>query len=168
MKMSSLLLAISACCMLTPMAQANPSLARDWAEESKELNAEMSHGEETALSPELVFRLQRFGRTASRLAISGSETTPLPHDLGCIFRGMAEETTVQLSAMDDAENTSDVQAARARIVHMLDDAEMVGEAAALSLEAGELIDLSLHSEVGAQCSAGHLPESQAAITRSMN
>ena len=91
MKMSSLLLAISACCMLTPMAQANPSLARDWAEEAKELNAEMSHGEETALSPELVFRLQRFGRTASRLAISGSETTPLPHDLGCIFRGMAEE-----------------------------------------------------------------------------
>ena len=137
-------------------ASASPALARSWSEEAAELHTQIEAMDTHTLPVDLRFRLQRFGRTATRLSTSGSEDAPLPEDLGCIFRGMAEETDLQLSSFaDDSSEAARVQAEE-RLSKMLEDAVSVGEAAAIVLEAGEVIEMSLHSDINGQCGGGDI------------
>lgn len=81
-----------------------------------------------ALAPELVLDLQRFGLTATRLSVEIDQRGG-PTDLRCIFRGMAEETDMQLKAVA-AASTGAMQAdALTRLSHMLRDAEEIAPAA---------------------------------------
>lgn len=83
------------------------------------------------LDPHVVADLQKLAVNASQLSIR-IDAGGGPTDLRCIFRGMAEETDVQLKAAAAAP-TNTVQAdALARISHMLDDAVLIAPAVKLS------------------------------------
>ena len=152
---TSLLLATSAL-FLAGAANASPALARSWSEEAAELHTRIEAIDTHTLPYDLRFRLQRFGRTATRLSTSGSDDAPLPEDLGCIFRGMAEETDVQLSAFSGDTSEASRMQAEERLSKMLEDAVSVGEAAAIVLEAGDVIEMSLHSDINGQCGGGDI------------
>ncbi len=81
----------------------------------------------TQLAPELQSDLQRFGLTARRLS---SEIDQLggPTDLRCIFRGMSDETSKQLTAAAAAKSNADQAMVLARLVHMLKDATEIAPA----------------------------------------
>lgn len=154
MKYSIGLVLFSSLVMALPLAQANPDLARSWSEEASLLEARINTSPEGNLSEDLKSDIQRFGRIAGRLANSGSEANPLPHDLGCIFRGMKEETDIQLSHLSPEASTEDISNARTRLVKMFDDAADVGQAAAIALEAGVALDQAeTTSDEPAQCPA---------------
>lgn len=165
MKATSLILVSLGILFASQTAAASPALARSWSDEAADLQSQLHEMDNHVMPDDLRFRLERFGRTATRLSTSGSEETPLPEDLGCIFRGMAEETDVQLTAFANASTGDDRQAAEERLDKMLEDAISVGEAAALVLEAGELIDLSQHTNHTGQCSAGDISSLRAADLR---
>lgn len=133
-------------------ALANPTLARSWSDEAKVLEARINTLPDGNLPEDLKSDIQRFGRIAGRLADSGSAENPLPHDLGCIFRGMKEETDLQLSHLKPDAAPDEVSAARVRLTKMFDDAVDVGQSAALALEAGEVLDVAASDEPG-QCKA---------------
>ncbi len=140
--------------MTLPMAHANPDLARSWSEEANLLEAQINTSPEGGLSPELKASIARFGRIAGRLAESGSAENPLPHDLGCIFRGMEEETDLQLSHLTPDASAEAISAARVRLAKMFDDAVDVGQSAALALEAGVALDQSVQAgDEPGQCPA---------------
>lgn len=87
-------------------------------------------------SPAFISGLQTFGLAASRLSLD-LENAGGPQDMRCIFRGMAEETGVQLDAIMQAQTGAEQADALERIISMLDDAGLVAKAAALSLQALE-------------------------------
>lgn len=134
-------------------AFANPTLARSWSDEAKLLEARINTSPAGNLPEDLKSDIQRFGRIAGRLANSGSAENPLPHDLGCIFRGMKEETDLQLSHLKPDASADEVSAARVRLTKMFDDAVDVGQSAALALEAGEVLDVAHSSDEPGQCKA---------------
>ncbi|MDP3738444.1 MAG: hypothetical protein Q8R02_13705 [Hyphomonadaceae bacterium] len=80
-----------------------------------------------ALSQVLVIDLQRFGMSASRLSLEIDKTGG-PTDLRCIFRGMAEETDVQLKAASNAATGAQQAVALDRLSHMLQDAVEIAPA----------------------------------------
>ena len=125
----------------TPSMFAAPQDARDWAALAEDLFLETETEKAEAetrydaapLSPALRVGLQRFGVMSSHLsrdmASYGGAT-----DLACIFRGMAEETDLQLKTLANAETSAARSDALTRLSFMLDDAIHVGEAAARMME----------------------------------
>lgn len=81
----------------------------------------------TALAPALVGDLQRFAVAASRLSLEIDQRGG-PTDLRCIFRGMAEETDVQLKAASAASTGTAQSMALSRLSHMLMDAFTIAPA----------------------------------------
>ena len=79
--------------------------------------------------------IARFATTASRLGtwIDGNKG---PSDLGCIFRGMAQEGEVQIDALDHADTLADRRASLVRLATMFADAETVSLAAIASARGG--------------------------------
>ena len=114
-------------------ALASPELARSWSAQAETLGTELKTSP-PVLPDRLISDLKRFGRISTRLSKSGTEEIPIPKDLGCIFRGMAEETKNQLAALETATSDDERLAAEERLEDMLDDAVSVGLAAALVLE----------------------------------
>ncbi len=84
------------------------------------------------IDPDFISGLQRFGVLSSQIA-ADIDAKDGPKDLGCIYRGMAEETDVQLQALSASHTGADQAAALERLISMLDDAMMVSEAAARAL-----------------------------------
>lgn len=80
------------------------------------------------LVPVLVMDLQRFGLSASRLSLDIDKAGG-PVDLRCIFRGMAEETDVQLTAASVATTGAQQAVALDRLSHMLKDAAEIAPSA---------------------------------------
>lgn len=130
-------------------ALAAPADARDWGTLAVDLR-DMAEGfqaeadahsalEAAAPPPALRSGLQRFGVSSSRLSkeMTGYDGAK---DLVCIFRGMAEETDLQLKALMKAETGADQSEALTRLVMMLDDAAHVGEAAARVMETAQRVD----------------------------
>ena len=76
------------------------------------------------LAPALTGDLQRFGLAASRLSLEIDQRGG-PVDLRCIFRGMAEETDVQLKLASSATTGTAQAAALSRLLHMLKDAVQI-------------------------------------------
>ena len=79
------------------------------------------------LAPALVGDLQRFAVAASRLSLEIDQRDG-PKDLRCIFRGMAEETDVQLNAASVATTGTAQSVALSRLSHMLKDAVEIAPA----------------------------------------
>lgn len=80
-----------------------------------------------ALAPEMVGDLQRFGLAASSLSVEVAQRGG-PTDLRCIFRGMAEETDVQLKAASAAPTGTAQSQALSRLSRMLKDAVEIAPA----------------------------------------
>ncbi|MAT34823.1 MAG: hypothetical protein CMK06_06730 [Ponticaulis sp.] len=136
-------------------AAANPELARSWSEEARVLKARVTTSPESGLSDDLMKDLERFGRVATRLSASGEDTMPLPEDLACIFRGMAEETNLQLDILNSSTDPAALQGARQRLAKMLEDAAPVGQAAAIAIEAGNVMAAPVDLDHPGQCGAVH-------------
>lgn len=116
-------------------AAASPELAGDWGikasalhEETVDLIATLERGGETSIPQSYEIEVERFALAASHLGhwVDGKDG---PSDLGCIFRGMAEEGSVQLGALDDAETASQTRKSLVRLATMFSDAEVIAVAA---------------------------------------
>ena len=117
-------------------ASASPDLARDWGMRASTLYQETvglleSDGDLSDVPESYQTEIARFALTAGRLGswIDGSGG---PSDLGCIFRGMAQEGETQLSALENAETPGAREQSLKRLATMFSDAESIGAAAALS------------------------------------
>ncbi|MEM6625527.1 MAG: hypothetical protein AAF719_02385 [Pseudomonadota bacterium] len=129
----------AAMCALSAPAFANADRAAQLGLDASALKLELTglqSAAETAnvldavqLDDALSHRLQLFGASASRLSID-AEAHGVADDFACIFRGMAEETDVQMRALKSADASGDQKTPIARLVKMMDDAEIVGAAAA--------------------------------------
>ena len=94
--------------------------------------------------------LQRFGLGAARLS-SEMKSQGAPKDFQCIFRGMAEETGVQLKAIAKAESGYEQSDALARLYSMLEDADAVSEAASLTLTKSGPVALPIKAKTIGSC-----------------
>lgn len=126
-----------------PVAAASPELAEAWGVKASKLYSDTvelldaaKRGDAPALTPEYVSDLERFSLTATRLG-SWNDTAKGAADFGCIFRGMAQETELQLIEIEDAEDAGERAPALQRLVRMLDDAQMIASAAAYSARHGK-------------------------------
>lgn len=79
-----------------------------------------------ALDRGVVSSLEQFALDASRLSREADEAGAA--DLRCIFRGMAEETSVQLDAAARARTGTEQKAPLRRLAHMLKDAVQIAPA----------------------------------------
>ena len=124
-------------------AAASPETAENWGVQAsdiystvEELLSEQSPASVSILSADFEDKMIRFASTASHLAIWTDETQSSP-DLGCIYRGMAEEAELQLLALESAASSADVKAALKRIASMTDDAQAIAVASAHAGRTGE-------------------------------
>ncbi len=118
----------------TPL-HASPDLARLWGQSAEtlyqhtmDLHEGLDRGQPVAVSDRYGLDLFRFGRTAALLA-QWIDTTHGPADLGCIFRGMSEDATAQLSVLETAPSPGAQRAALDRLTTLFADAQMIAQAA---------------------------------------
>ncbi|MDP3495955.1 MAG: hypothetical protein Q8R82_22825 [Hyphomonadaceae bacterium] len=104
------------------------------------------------LSSTLVGDLQRFAMTASRLSMEIDQRGG-PADLRCIFRGMAEETDVQLEVVSSATTGTAQAAALSRLSHMLRDAVEIAPAIGSGAAAQTKAAANLKSAAAGKCEA---------------
>lgn len=132
--MKRLILAI-ATAVLPFAASASPQLANDWGikasslyQETSNMIAVLDRTGRPIIPESYEVEIQRFAMTATRLGlwVDGSKG---PSDLGCIFRGMAEEGEVQLDALSDAKSAHVVRLSLVRLAAMFSDAETIAVAA---------------------------------------
>ena len=109
-------------------------LAREWGAKAGFLYEDTAAGlQGGALPPRYEDDLMRFAVTADRLG-AWIDATGRPHDLGCIFRGMADEAELQLSQL---QTPSTRTAALRRLATMFNDAENIGLAASYAQSGAE-------------------------------
>lgn len=116
-------------------AAASPQFASDWGikasglhDETVSIIAVMDASGSTAIPLDYEMEIERFAMAATRLGhwIDGNKG---PSDLGCIFRGMAEEGEVQLDALHDAKSIAEKRQSLLRLATMFSDAEVIAIAA---------------------------------------
>lgn len=123
-------------------AAASPELARDWGTKASTLyedTVELLESDDS-IPDSYETEIGRFALTAGRLGswIDGSGG---PSDLGCIFRGMAEEGETQLLALESADTPDAREDSLTRLATMFSDAEAIAAAAALSADKGRPAEL---------------------------
>lgn len=132
MKRLCLALAIVA---LPLSAAASPELAGDWGvkasglyQDTVTLIADVDRSGTADIPHEFEVEIGRFAVTATNLGhwVDGNDG---PSDLGCIFRGMAEEGEVQLTALYEAEDPAQTRKSLIRLAAMFSDAEIIAAAA---------------------------------------
>lgn len=129
-------LAIIALGLAVPTAHASPELANQWAAQAGQLYTvtldQMQSLERKGYrhAPNTYETdLARFGATAGRLAAWNDDTSGAA-DLGCIFRGIAEDVDHQIEALETANSDHARRTALTRIARLLNDAQDIGPAAA--------------------------------------
>jgi len=138
--LAALILALSA-----SAASASPETAENWGLQASDIYndaaAMMTSIDQRSfdgITPDFEDRLIRFASTASYLGGWTDETQTSP-DLGCIYRGMAEESELQLIAVENAQTAADLKAALSRIATMADDAQSIAVASAHAGRTGEQV-----------------------------
>ena len=136
--MKRLFVSLAIIAALPVTAAASPELAGDWGikaadlhEETSGLIAAIDRTGDTAITEDYEIEIARFATAATRLGrwIDGNDG---PSDLGCIFRGMAEEGEVQLDALFEAESAGETRDSLVRLAAMFSDAEVIAVAASQS------------------------------------
>lgn len=136
------ILAALAALALPFSASASPELASDWGIKASDLREEtagliksLDTGGKADIPSAFEIEIERFAYAATRLGhwIDGNDG---PSDLGCIFRGMAEEGVVQLDALSDAGTARAKRDSLVRLAAMFSDAEVIAVAAAQSAGRG--------------------------------
>ncbi len=131
------------CAFILPLsAAASPELAEEWGvkagalySQSVELMEILSRDGDISLKSQYITDLERFALTASKLG-SWNDARTGARDLGCIFRGMAEEAELQLDALENPTSDAGQAAALRRLITMFDDAQTIAAAAAAAARAG--------------------------------
>lgn len=120
--------------ILPSMAYASPELATEWGQEAAELHAQttvlitvIDIGDRPDLNLDYLMDVQRFTTTARSLG-TWIDTSDGAKDLGCIFRGMAQEGSDQLTALDEATDSPSTRSALSRLATMFADAEVISVA----------------------------------------
>lgn len=131
------LVAISLVALPVSAAETSPELVEAWRAQASDLHTRLSALTGPNVPDIMRLEISRFGRVAGRIAESGTLDAPLPDDLACIFRGMEEETEVQLTNISRATTDEELANAKARLLSMFEDAMIVGEATELSISEGE-------------------------------
>lgn len=109
-------------------------LAREWGAKAGFLYEDTAAGLQSgALPPHYEDDLMRFAVTADRLG-TWIDATGRPHDLGCIFRGMADEAELQL---DQLQEPTAREGALRRLATLFNDAENIGLAASYAQPGAE-------------------------------
>ncbi len=123
------------CAALPLQAAASTDLARQWGAEASRLSLETSElifavdrGEPMDLTDRFTLDIYRFGRTSADLA-HWVDSSSGPHDLGCIFRGMAAESEEQLLILDSEAALTEQRESLRRLASMFSDAELIAVAA---------------------------------------
>lgn len=126
----------AACLAALPFtASASPELAADWGIKAGDLRDEtasyiavLDRTGTIDIPHDFEIEIERFAMAAGRLGswIDGNDG---PSDLGCIFRGMAEEGEVQLDALSEAETPRARHESLVRLATMFSDAEIIAVAA---------------------------------------
>lgn len=123
------------CAALPLQAAASTDLARQWGVEASRLSLETSElifavdrGEPMDLTDRFALDIYRFGRTSADLA-RWVDSSNGPHDLGCIFRGMAAESEGQLLILDSEAALTERRESLRRLAAMFSDAELIAVAA---------------------------------------
>ena len=153
------------CALILPFsAAASPELAEEWGvkagalySQSVELMEVLSRDGEISLKSQYITDLERFALTASKLGSWNDERTGA-RDLGCIFRGMAEEAELQLDALENPKSDTGQAAALRRLITMFDDAQTISAAAASAARAGI-------TEIPANASEHSCPANRAFLKR---
>lgn len=129
------IIASLACLALPFSADASTELARQWGIEAGRLSLETSDlisavdmGETADISDTYALDVYRFGRTSADLA-RWIDHSGGPGDLGCIFRGMANESETQLIELDGPGAAIDQRESLRRLATMFADAEIIAIAA---------------------------------------
>ena len=116
---------------VAPLAHSDADLARDWSAAAGQLYGETVQLLDGDTIPDhYESDVARFSLSATRLA-RWVETEGGPHDLACIFRGMADEAELQLNAL---EGDTRPHAALMRLAVMFHDAEGIALAAISATE----------------------------------
>jgi hypothetical protein len=100
----------------------------------------------------MISDLQRFGLAASRLSVEIDQRGG-PTDLRCIFRGMAEETNLQLKATSTASTGTAQSQALSRLSHTLKDAVEIAPAVRGGATAQTKTAANTRSAAANQCEA---------------
>lgn len=118
-------------------AQASPELAAMWGDSAASLEQQTADmimsidlGGQNDVSEDYILGVSRFGRTSGGLA-KWNDASGGPHDLGCIFRGMATESEDQTLALIDTDDAMDARGHLQRLEAMFSDAQLIARAAAL-------------------------------------
>lgn len=154
--MKRLLLSLTV--LVTPLGLANatPELAAQWGHDAAALHIEVDQqmravkagiGGRGDVPEHFAEQVYRFSIDAEKLG-RWIDQTPDTADLGCIFRGMAEEADVQLRKLETAQTLAASASALERLEKLFDDAEAISAAA---LSASGANAMSAHSG----CKAGH-------------
>lgn len=129
--MKRFLIALSLAVCVSFPAVASPNLVSEWGTKASDLHTStaqyltaIDHGQSITIDDTYLSDIGRFATTAGHLG-GWINATKGPKDLGCIFRGMAEEGEVQLDALDLADTRKSQRTALLRLVTMFADAEMV-------------------------------------------
>ena len=147
--------------VLPMSAQASTELARQWGIEASRLSAEtvdlmlaVDLGQPATLSDTLTLDIYRFGRTSADLA-RWIDSSNGPHDLGCIFRGMASESEDQLIALEQADSPLSQRDHLRRLAKMFADAEMIALAAQRRTATPSLLPATSRASCEADLEATH-------------
>lgn len=151
---------ISCILSLLPLsAHASTDLAQQWGQEASRLSIEtvdmmlaMDLGEDIILTDEFALDVYRFGRTSADLAVWIDDTNG-PNDMGCIFRGMAVESEVQLQTLETSAATEPQRESLRRLASVFADAEMIAIAAQHRAPTPSLIAKTTHATCAANTSA---------------
>jgi len=112
-------------------AQASTDLARQWGQEANRLSIETTEmiyavdiGQPLEVSETFALDVYRFGRTSADLAqwVDGARG---PHDLACIFRGMATESEDQLIALEGLDGVHAQRESLSRLAALFSNAQRV-------------------------------------------
>ncbi|MEM1086808.1 MAG: hypothetical protein AAGH90_03700 [Pseudomonadota bacterium] len=116
-------------------AQASPELAAMWGDSAASLEQQTAEmitaidlGGRNDVSEDYILGVSRFGRTSGGLA-KWNDASGGPHDLGCIFRGMATESEDQTLALIDTDDAVDARGHLERLEAMFSDAQLIAKAA---------------------------------------
>ncbi len=154
--LKSLCLGVCLYAMPSQAADPSPDLLTAWQTEAQSLHDRLASLQGHRIPDIMRAEISRFGRIAGRLA-EDADASDVSDDLGCIFRGMSEESRVQLEAIANAVSESDFTTARKRLLSMLEDAVLVSEAAE-----GELTGLQALQSTDSKatsCKPGQLSKS---------
>lgn len=151
---------------LASTAHASPETAEDWGAQASTLYSTtatllsgLNDNTNKDLEAEYLDGLARFSVIAGRLAV-WVDTSGGAKDFGCIYRGMAQEAEVQLTALEAATTQAEAKAALTRIATMLDDAQSIAVASAYAARHGTSTAPSGHCPASRQSLDAYLKTGQ--------